>query len=89
VGIMSNGDTRVLQATDEQGKGFKKLVFQGDSLVGASFLGVDVFPGVFQYLISNNVNIGPHADLLFEKPKEASCWLMLKTEKEQAMSLEE
>jgi phenylglyoxylate dehydrogenase epsilon subunit len=89
VGIMPNGDTRVLQATDEQGKGFKKLVFQGDSLVGASFLGVDVFPGVFQYLISNRVPIGPHAELLFEKPKETSCWLMLKTEKEQAMSLEE
>jgi NAD(P)H-nitrite reductase large subunit len=89
VGIMENGDTQVLQATDEKGKGFKKLVFQGDSLTGASFLNVDVFPGIFHYLISNNVNIGPHAELLFEKPKETSCWLMLKTEKEQAMSLEE
>jgi phenylglyoxylate dehydrogenase epsilon subunit len=89
VGIMSNGDTRVRQATDEKGRGFKKLVFQGDSLVGASFLNVDVFPGVFHYLISNNVNIGSHAELLFEKPKETSCWLMLKAEKEEAMSLEE
>jgi phenylglyoxylate dehydrogenase epsilon subunit len=89
VGIMHNGDTRVLQAADKQGKGFKKLIFQGDRLVGASFLKVDVFPGVFQYIIGNNVDIGPYAELLFEKPKEASCWLMLKTEKEQSMSLEE
>jgi len=89
VGIMPNGDTRVLQAADEQGRGFKQLVFQGDRLVGASFVNVPVFPGVLHYLISNRVDIGPHAELLFEKPRETSCWLMLKSEKEEAMSLEE
>ena len=88
VGMMPNGDTRVLQATDEQGKWFKRLVFQGDQLVGASFVNVSVFPGVLHYLISNRVPIGPHAELLFDKPRETSCWLMLKTEKEDAMSLE-
>jgi len=89
VGRMANDDTRVLQTIGQGQKNFKKLVFQGDSLIGASFLDVDVFPGVFQYLIRNRVPIGPHAELLFEKPKETSSWLMLKTEKEESMSLEE
>jgi phenylglyoxylate dehydrogenase epsilon subunit len=89
VGRMTNDATRVLQGFDEQGKSFKKLVFQGESLVGVSFLDVDVFPGVFHYLLRNRVHIGSHAELLFEKPKETSSWLMLKTEKEESRSLEE
>jgi phenylglyoxylate dehydrogenase epsilon subunit len=89
VGIMANGDTRVLQDIGEQGRSFKKLVFQGDRLVGASFVNVDIFPGVIHYLVRNRVNIGPHTELLFEKPQDTSCWLMLKSEKEESMSLED
>lgn len=89
MGRAADHDTRVLQTGGEGKKGFKKLVFQGDTLVGASFVDVDLFPGVFQYLIRNRVPVGAHAELLFDKPKETSSWLMLKTEKEESMSLEE
>lgn len=89
VGIMANGDTRVLQDIGERGTSFRKFVFQGDRLVGASLVNVPVFPGVIHHLISSRVNIGSHAELLFQKPKEASCWLMLDAEKKDSMSLEE
>lgn len=58
----------------------KKLVYDGDSLVGAAFLNVELDPGVVLYLIKEGIDIGAHKEMLFEEPREVSRWLMLETE---------
>jgi len=75
---------QVLSRKDDQKAQFTKLVFDGDRLVGAMFLNVDVDPGVILYLIQRKVVIGAHKDVLFEQPKEISRWLMLETEQREA-----
>ena len=90
VGITDGLGTEVLYDSDDEHNAFKKLCFDGEHLIGASFLDVDVFPGLFGYLIENRVNISAdERELLLSKPRETSSWLMLRTEKEQSMSLEE
>lgn len=72
-----------MEDTDQGNGWFKELCFMEDRLVGACFLDVKVDPGVFLYLIENRVDVGSYKDLLLEKPKETSRWLMLEAEKAQ------
>lgn len=62
---------------------FKELSIRDGKLVGARFLDVKVDPGVFLYLIENQVPVEPHKALLLKKPRETSRWLMLEAEKAQ------
>jgi NAD(P)H-nitrite reductase large subunit len=90
VGITDGPGTEVLHDIDDEHNAYKKLCFDGEHLIGASFLDVDVFPGLFGYLIEHRVTISAdERELLLSKPRETSSWLMLRTEKEQSMSLEE
>jgi phenylglyoxylate dehydrogenase epsilon subunit len=60
------------------GSGFLKLVVKGGVLVGAEGLNQKyVHPGVFLYLIREQVPIGGSRELLLAKPREAACWLMM------------
>lgn len=90
VGLQEDGEGRseVLKEIERRRRQFKRLVFRDGRLVGAAFLNSDVFPGVIQYLVRKKVKVGEYAELLLEKPKEASAWLMLKTEREETLSLE-
>ncbi|MBT9163368.1 MAG: NADH-dependent phenylglyoxylate dehydrogenase subunit epsilon [Chloroflexi bacterium] len=47
IGMAVGNDGQVLMEKDEERKQFKKLTFNGDRLVGAAFLNLDVDPGVF------------------------------------------
>lgn len=79
---MAAGDNyQVLTERCEQNSWFKRLVYDGDRLVGAMTINIDLDPGVILYLIRNRIDIGPHKQRLFESPREVSCWLMQAAER--------
>jgi NAD(P)H-nitrite reductase large subunit len=88
IGTLDGDEYQILKASDSRKKQYKKLAFKDDKLVGASFVDVELFPGVFQYLIRKKISLGQHAELLFQKPKEISTWLMLEAERQETLSLE-
>ena len=49
-----------------------RLVFEGDRLIGASFVDLDIFPWVFRYLMREKIDVGSNRHLLFENPKQMS-----------------
>lgn len=71
---------QVLTEKNEQKVQFKRLVYDGDWLVGAMFINTDLDPGVILYLIRNRIYIGPYKQQLFEQPREISRWLMQEAE---------
>ncbi len=88
IGTLDSDEYQIFKVSDTQKKQYKKLAYKDDKLVGASFVDVDLFPGVFQYLIRKKINLGQHAELLFQKPKEISTRLMLEAERKETLSLE-
>ena len=84
---VSGSGYQVFVEKDGKKAQFKKLIYEGDRLVGAMFINVDLDPGVILYLIRNKVNISNHKQVLFEKPKEIGRWLMLEKEKEGTASI--
>lgn len=81
VGLSRDDRVEVLEDVDHSRGTFKELCFEEESLVGARFLDVKVDPGVFLYLIEHRVQVGPYRDMLLDKPRETSRWLMLEAEK--------
>ena len=77
-------DYLILKQHDDNKKQFKKLIFKGDLLVGAVFLNIDISPGVIHYLIKRRLDVRSCQELLLEKPKEISYWLMLQTERKES-----
>lgn len=88
IGTLDGNECQIVKASDAQKKQYKKLAYKDDKVVGASFVDIDLFPGVIQYLIRKRVNVGQYAELLFQKPKEISTWFMLEAERKQTLSLE-
>lgn len=78
---------QVFVKKDAENSQFKKLVFDGDQLVGAMFINIDLDPGIILYLIRKKVDIGDYKQLLFEQPIEISRWLMLEKEREGTTSI--
>jgi NAD(P)H-nitrite reductase large subunit len=83
----SDGD-KVLSEKEAEKRQYKKILYRDNRLTGANFFNIDVDGGVIQYLIRNRIDIGPHKELLLEKPKEVSLWLMMEAEKKSTLSLE-
>lgn len=75
---------QVLTERDDKQKRLKRLVYDGDTLVGAMFFNVDLDPGAILYLIEKRVDISAYKQMLFEQPREISRWLMLETERKEA-----
>jgi phenylglyoxylate dehydrogenase epsilon subunit len=67
---------------------YRKLIFNNDRLVGATFLDTDVDGGVFQYLIRKKLNIGNYKEALLEEPKDVALWFMLEAERKESLPLE-
>lgn len=88
IGTLDGNECQILKVSDVQKKQYKKLAYKDDKLVGASFVDVDLFPGVFHYLIRKKIDLGQHAEFLFQKPKEISTWLMLEAERKETLPLE-
>lgn len=85
--IGTEGDHSLVQK-DIKKRCFGKIVCRDDRLIGANFFNVAVDGGVIQSLIKNRVDIGPHKELLLEKPKEAGLWLMQEAERDSVVSLD-
>ena len=45
------------------------------------FINVEVNPGVIRYLIENRIDVGNYKQLLSQKARETSLWLMLEAER--------
>ncbi len=79
---MPAGDNyQVLSEKDDQGVQLKKMVYDGDRLVGGMFINIDLDPGVILYLIEKRLDIGASRQMLFEQPREMSRWLMQEAER--------
>jgi hypothetical protein len=50
---------------------------------------VDVEAGTIQYLIRNRVHTGKHREMLLQRPREISFWLMNEAERRETLSREE
>jgi len=60
---------------------YKELVFEGDRLVGARCIDIEVDPGIFRYLVEEKVALGDSKERLFERPQETGRWVMLQSER--------
>jgi phenylglyoxylate dehydrogenase epsilon subunit len=63
---------QVLKQKDDRKRRFKKLVFDGDRLVGGMFLNERIDPGMILYLIRERVDLAPYKEALFEGTKPLS-----------------
>jgi NAD(P)H-nitrite reductase large subunit len=63
---------QVLKQKDDKKRRFKKLVFDGDRLVGGMFLNEDIDPGIILYLIERRIDMSPHREALFERTRPLS-----------------
>jgi phenylglyoxylate dehydrogenase epsilon subunit len=79
-----DGDYDILEENDGAKKQFKRLVFHKDRLVGAVLVNVEVDSGVLVYLIRKRAEIDAYKELLFERPRDVSRWMMLELEKKEA-----
>lgn len=60
---------QVIKQTDDQSRKFKKLVFDGERLVGAMYFNENIEPGVIVYLIKKRADISAHKEALFERTR--------------------
>jgi len=81
LGLPPDGSSQVLRNEPGSNHHYKELIFRDNKLIGARFLDVDIDPGVFRYLIEQEVDVEHYKEMLFEKPKAMSRWLMLEYEK--------
>ena len=79
---------QVLSKKEDKETQFKKLIFDGNRLVGAMFINVELDPGLILYLIRNRVDLSRYKEILFEQPKEVSRWLMAETEQRGRASIQ-
>jgi phenylglyoxylate dehydrogenase epsilon subunit len=86
IGLSGALDESYETVEKKEDNSFLKLVFKGEYLVGVEGLNQKlVHPGVFQYLIREQVPVGTHRQLLLAKPRETACWLMSQHRKNQAI----
>lgn len=84
--VGASGEKNFAAVEKQDGNSFLKLVFKGDCLVGAEARNLKfVHPGVFQYLIREQVPVDDHRSLLLAKPRETACWLMSQHRKNQVI----
>lgn len=79
--IAETSNNQVLEEIDKKTRQYKRLVFNDGRLIGATFLDVEIDPGVILYLIKKRIAISGYNQALFEDTANISRWLMLKAEK--------
>jgi len=87
IGVTSTAEGQPYQVVEKRDGGSSlKLVFDEDCLIGAEGLNMKyTHPGVFLYLIKEQIPVKKYKDLLMDKPKETACWLMSQHRKNQAI----
>jgi phenylglyoxylate dehydrogenase epsilon subunit len=83
-----DGDEARVEKIEDKGI-YKKIIYKGGRLLGATFLDINLHSGVIQYLIKKRVEIRGYEEGLIRMPVEISLWLMHEAEKRGAESLED
>jgi len=86
--IPSDGDEVKVEKDEDKGI-YKKIIYQGGKLRGATFLDINLHSGVLHYLIKKRVEIRGYEEELIKMPVEMSLWLMHEAEKRETESLED
>lgn len=83
LGIGAGSEERfsILKEVNKEARRFKKLVFEGDHLVGATFINCGTNLGPFYQIIERKLDVSKHRDILFDRPFETSIWLVREDEK--------
>ena len=81
IATKQGGEFSVIKDINSEKGQYKKLVFNGDTLVGCTFINHDVNLGPFYQIIERELDVGKYKDLLFDKPTETSIWLIREDEK--------
>lgn len=84
----TDGKYQVMTEKSEIKRQFKKMVFDGDRLVGALFINIELDPGVILYLIRKKLNLADRKSLLFKQPQEISRWLMLENKQKESAPIQ-
>lgn len=79
---------QVLVKKEAEERRYRKVIFNNERLVGATFLGTNVDGGVLQYLIRKRVDMGDYKEALLEEPEDIALSLMLDAESKESLSLE-
>ncbi len=74
VGLSSplSGTGQVWKQMDDRKRSFRKLILDGDRLVGGMFLNENIDPGIILYLIQRRADMAPYKAALFERTKPLS-----------------
>jgi phenylglyoxylate dehydrogenase epsilon subunit len=70
--MLQENTEQVVKQKDDRTRRFKKLVFNGDKLVGAMFLNEQIDPGMILHLIKERIDLSSHKEALFEGTKPLS-----------------
>lgn len=83
LGIGAGSEERfsILKEVNKEARRFKKLVFEGDNLVGATFINCGTNLGPFYQIIERKLDVSKHRDILFDRPFETSIWLVREDER--------
>jgi len=85
--MQSQNGYQVMEDKKDKGAQFTRFVYEGDRLVGAMLINIDVHPGTIRYLIEKKVDIGTNKSAFLEKPDEISRWLVLENERKLSKSI--
>ena len=83
LGMSTGSEDRfsILKEVNVEKRRLKKLVFDGDNLVGATFINCGTNLGPFYQIIERKLDVSKHRDMLFDRPFETSIWLIREDEK--------
>jgi len=70
--LLQDNAGQVFKQNDHWKRRFKKLVFDGDILVGGMFLNEKIDPGIVLHLIKERINLVSHKDALLERGRPLS-----------------
>jgi phenylglyoxylate dehydrogenase epsilon subunit len=70
--MLQGSAVKVLKQKDDGKRQFKKLVFDGNRLIGGMFLNAKIDPGLILYLIREGVDLASYKEALFEGTKPLS-----------------
>lgn len=83
LGIGAGSEERfsILKDVNKEKGQFKKLAFDGEHLVGATFINCGTNLGPFYQIIERKLDVSKHRDILFDRPFETSIWLVREDER--------
>lgn len=63
------GTGQIFKEKDDEKRRFRRLIFDGDRLVGVMLINEEIDPGTILYLIQRRTNMAPYKEALFERTR--------------------